>query len=276
MDPDDYSFQDWSRANEETRRVWNSNAAFWNQRMDEGNDFVEYLIWPATERQLQLQPGERVLDIACGNGLSARRLAALGAVVVAIDFSEQMIQTARERTQGATDKIEYRVADATDETALRALGERDFDAALCQMALFDIATLDPLLNALAKLLRPGGRFVFSVLHPCFNNAHVTLSAGRHDNSGHLTTEYWLKLTGYLTPKITRGVAMDDQPEPHLYFDRPLETLLGACFQAGFSIDAMEERGFAADHPKGSHSLSWNGNFSEFLPVIVARARLSKE
>lgn len=206
MDPDDYSFQDWSRVNEETRRVWNSNAAFWNQRMDEGNDFVEYLIWPATDRQLQLQPGERVLDIACGNGLSARRLAALGAEVVAIDFSEQMIQTVRERTQGAP-----------FGTALRSLGERDFAAALCQTALFDIATLDPLLNALDKLLRPGGRFVFSVLHPCFNNAHVTLSAGRHDNSGHLTTEYWLKLTGYLTPKITRGVAMDDQPEPHLYF-----------------------------------------------------------
>ena len=35
-------------ANEETREAWNSNAVFWGQRMGEGNDFVEVLIWRAT------------------------------------------------------------------------------------------------------------------------------------------------------------------------------------------------------------------------------------
>ena len=44
-----------------------------------------------------MQPGERVLDAACGNGLYARKLAALGADVVAFDFSEQLIALARER-----------------------------------------------------------------------------------------------------------------------------------------------------------------------------------
>ena len=64
------------QANEETRQAWNENAAFWDQRMGEGNDFVEVLVWPATERLLDLKVGERVLDIACGNGLTSRRLAA--------------------------------------------------------------------------------------------------------------------------------------------------------------------------------------------------------
>jgi 2-polyprenyl-3-methyl-5-hydroxy-6-metoxy-1,4-benzoquinol methylase len=71
------------QANEETRDAWEQNAAYWDERIGEGNDFVEVLIWPAVQRLLELQPGECVLDAACGNGLYARRLAALGADVVA-------------------------------------------------------------------------------------------------------------------------------------------------------------------------------------------------
>jgi hypothetical protein len=41
--------------------------------MGEGNDFVEVLIWPATERLLDITSGDRVLDIACGNGLTSRQ-----------------------------------------------------------------------------------------------------------------------------------------------------------------------------------------------------------
>jgi 2-polyprenyl-3-methyl-5-hydroxy-6-metoxy-1,4-benzoquinol methylase len=76
---------DRSRANDEARRAWDQNAEFWDLRMGEGNDFVELLIWPSVERLLALQSGERVLDIACGNGLTSRRMAATAASVVAID-----------------------------------------------------------------------------------------------------------------------------------------------------------------------------------------------
>src|SRR5919201_6531370 len=160
---------DSSRANEEARQAWDHNAAFWDERMGEGNDFVEVLIWPTTERLLDLRPRERVLDIACGNGLTSRRMAALGTEVIAADFSEQMIRHAKRRTVAEPNRIQYLVLDATNYDALLALGEGTFDAALCNMALFDMAEIDPLMRAVGKLMRPGGRFVFSVIHPCFNN-----------------------------------------------------------------------------------------------------------
>ncbi len=83
------------RANEDAKDAWNQNAKFWDERMGEGNDFVEVIIWPVTERLLALKPGERVLDIACGNGLNSRRMAAIKAEVVAFDFSDQMIARAQ-------------------------------------------------------------------------------------------------------------------------------------------------------------------------------------
>ncbi len=270
--------EDPVRANEETRQAWNDNAAFWDERMGEGNDFVEVLTWPATERLLELQPGERVLDIACGNGLTSRRLATMGAEVVAFDFAEELIAQARRRTREASHaqgagRIIYHVLDATDETALVALGEGRFDAALCHMALFDIAEIDPLMRALSRLLRPGGRFVFSVIHPCFNNPHMAHVAEMEDREGDIVTTYSIKVFGYMTPTVSRGVAIAGQPKPQLYFHRPLQVLLGTGLEAGFVLDGLEERAFPPEHGSGRNPLSWGGNFSEIPPVLVARLRL---
>src|ERR671912_402448 len=109
----------------QAHEAWEKKAAFWNEMMGEGNAFQRVLIGPATERLLQVLPGETVLDIACGNGVFSRRLAELGARVVAMDFSETFVELAGARTEeaGYGDAVEYLVADATDEERMLALGE---------------------------------------------------------------------------------------------------------------------------------------------------------
>jgi 2-polyprenyl-3-methyl-5-hydroxy-6-metoxy-1,4-benzoquinol methylase len=269
--------QDLAEANRETRAAWDENADFWDQRMGEGNDFVEVLIWPATQRLLSVRPGERILDVACGNGLTSRRLALLGAEVVAFDFAPEMIGHAQRRTEGLeiAGRITYHVIDATDETALLALGPGTFDAALCNMALFDMAEIGPLMRALTRLLRPGGRFVFSVIHPCFNNPAAVHVAEMEDRDGAIVTVYGMKVRGYMTPMVSRGAAIAGQPRPQLYFHRPLHLLLGAALEAGFVLDGLEERAFPPDHPQapGRNPLGWSGHFSEIPPVLVARLQL---
>ncbi len=266
--------RDVLQAHEETRAAWNANAAFWDERMGEGNDFVEVLTWPALERLLEVQPGERVLDVACGNGLTSRRLAAMEAEVVAFDFSSELIGHARRRTIERADRIKYHVVDATDEAALLALGKGEFDLAVCSMALFDMAEIEPLMRALTRLLRPGGRFVFSVIHPCFNNPHTTQVAELVDREGQVSTVYSVKVSGYMTPSARRGAAIPGQPKPQFYFHRPLQVLFGAAFAVGFVLDGLEERAFPADHAHARNPLSWGANYAEIPPVLVARMRLS--
>lgn len=265
---------------ETNRKAWDLSAAFWDEKMGEGNDFVEVLIWPPTERLLELRPGERVLDIACGNGLSSRRLAALGAEVVAFDFSEEMIAHARKRTSRNAERITYLVLDATDKDALLRLGANEFDAAICNMALFDMAEIRPLMRALARLLKPAqagsdsrSRFVFSVLHPCFNGPTATQVAEQKDREGEIVTRYSLKVSGYMTPTVSPAVAIPGEPLPHLVFHRPLQDLLGTGFEAGFILDGLEERAFPPGHRADRPPLSWGANFSEIPPVLVARMRL---
>ncbi|MCI0477000.1 MAG: methyltransferase domain-containing protein, partial [Anaerolineales bacterium] len=126
---------------DDVRARWDTNAAFWDERMGEGNAFHLHLVEPAALELIQLEPQERILEIACGNGQFARKLASLGARVTATDFSPAMIERARAHTEPFNNQIEYRVADATDENALRALGAHAFDAIVSNMALMDISDI---------------------------------------------------------------------------------------------------------------------------------------
>ncbi len=260
--------------NREVRQIWERNAAFWDEYMGEGGVFQRALIGPATERLLDLKPGERVLDIACGNGAFARRMAALGARVVACDFAPTFIERARVRTTEHADRIDYRVIDATDEAALLSLGKQSFDAAVCTVAMMDMATLDPLMSALAQLLKPGARFVFSILHPCFNSgAGMKRVIEEEDREGEIIDVYAVKISNYATPTTYKGLGVIGQPAPQYYFHRPLHVLFNAGFRAGFVIDALEEPVFD-QNAKPNGPFSWE-NYREIPPVLIARLRLAQ-
>jgi 2-polyprenyl-3-methyl-5-hydroxy-6-metoxy-1,4-benzoquinol methylase len=271
MSREKFKMQNKQEHNRNARSAWNANARFWDDRMGEGNDFFNVLVWPAVERLLSVQAGERVLDIACGNGLTSRRLHALGASVVAVDFSEQLIGIARDRECGR--EIDYRLVDVLDYEALVNLGAGEFDLALCNMALMDIADIYPLMNALAKVLRPGGAFVFSTLHPCFNNPSTIQMAELEDREGKLEMTYSVKVSKYLTSYTRFGAAMHEQPVPHPYFHRSLSALLAPGFEFGFVLDGLEECAFPAGYTTGTTVVSWSGAFNEIPPVLVARMRL---
>jgi 2-polyprenyl-3-methyl-5-hydroxy-6-metoxy-1,4-benzoquinol methylase len=263
------SDNDTRLANDDSRSAWDANAAFWDERMGEGNDFHLELVWPPTERLLAVHAGQRVLDVACGNGLTSRRLAAAGAHVLGIDISEGMIEHARRRRTGHDERIEYRVLDCTDEARLLALGEGAFDAAVANMALHDMAEIAPLFRALRRLLRPDAPFVFSVMHPAFNSTHAVMVAELEDAGGRIERSYSMKVRQYLEPTITQGVAIDGQPRPQPYFHRPLQALLAPAFEAGFVLDALEERAFPPGRSDGK--LGWAA-FPTIPPVLVLRLR----
>jgi 2-polyprenyl-3-methyl-5-hydroxy-6-metoxy-1,4-benzoquinol methylase len=259
--------------NEEVREIWEQKADFWDARMAEGNLFHRELVSPATERLLAIQPGEVVLDVACGNGALARRMAALGAHVVAVDFAETFLACARARTVEHADRIEYCTVDATKRDQLLALGRQRFDAAVCSMALMDMAGIGVLAATLPDLLRPGGRFVFSVQHPCFNSNAVAITGEEGLVNGLLSTSFAVKVSRYLTLPPGKGTGMPGEPVPHYYFHRPLSRLLGEFFAAGFTLDGLEEPQLP-DDPAARPVLNWT-SVRDIPPVLVARLRLGR-
>ena len=102
--------------------------------------------------------GERLLDAACGTGRYTARLYDQGVDVTGCDFSPEMLAIAREKLP----HVELVEADLNQPLPF---ADASFEAVLCGQALKHLPDLTGAMREFARVLRPGGRFVFSVTHP---------------------------------------------------------------------------------------------------------------
>jgi len=161
--------------------------------------------------------GQVVLSLACGQGQDARLLARLGARVTGIDVSTEMLRYAREHEAASPRGIAYLRGDAQD---LAALADESFDGVLCHMALMDIPELTPTIRSVARVLRPGGWFAFSIVHPAYE-PHVEI------------------ITDYLLDhRYAKRTPVDWLPR-HAYH-RPLSAYVTALVEAGLRIERLIE------------------------------------
>lgn len=98
-------------------------------------------------------PGQRVLDLCCGQGNVSAALAAAGAEPVGVDFSPAMLAIARDRVPG----VEFIEGDAQD----LPFPDRDFDAVVCNFGLVHVPDQARALAEVARVLKPGGRFAMT-------------------------------------------------------------------------------------------------------------------
>lgn len=99
---------------------------------------------------LEPQPGEAILDLGCGTGHLAKAIAESGAHVVGIDGSASMIASART----AYPELEFHVQDARNFSL-----PTTFDAVFSNATLHWIPEAEQVVSAIARALKPGGRFV---------------------------------------------------------------------------------------------------------------------
>lgn len=255
----------------DARAIWDQNADAWDAYMGEGRLFSANCWGLRPNDSSIFNRGKQcsILRVAMARSLvgwlnSARPSWRVTSVRC---FSKR----AKARTVEHVDRIEYRLIDATDEAQLLTLGKRRFDAAVCTMGIMDMAAIDPLFAALSRLLKPGGCFVFSVMHPCFNNGEPMV-AEQIDSEQGIEIIFAVKISHYLTLRATKGWGIASQPTAQYYFHRPLHVLFDAAFRVGFVLDGLEEPAFKQAH-ESRRTFNWT-DYSEIPPALVARLRLT--
>lgn len=233
-----------------------SNAEFWVRIIREQLDrYRTDLTDAAVLAALGDVNGARVLDGGCGEGYMGRLLAERGAQVTGIDTSAALINAAREHPEAQRHGISYVVA------SLEAIPEPDssFDAAVCNHVISDVADPAAALKELGRVLRPGGRLVLLMLHPCFYTAHA-----ERDATGTIpVATYFSERDVDQTFKVA-GIESPD--EVHMRF-RPLEFYTRCITDAGFVITRLDE-----PHPSSDLLTSdewWRNNFAKPLFMLIS-------
>jgi len=124
-----------------TSQTWDPETYARNAR------FVSDLGSPVVEL-LAPQPGERILDLGCGDGVLTRKLVDLGCEVVAVDSSAPLIEAATALG-----------LDARLMSAEALVFDNEFDAVFSNAVLHWIKRADPVIAGVHRALKPGGRFV---------------------------------------------------------------------------------------------------------------------
>ena len=216
---------------------WEQMAEWWDNKLgDDGDLWHRTLIDPPLFKLVGAVAGQRVLDLACGNGYISRRFARQGADVIGVDANAAIIERACAREAREPLGITFHVADAA---RLPMVEDQTCDLVVCNMALMDIADAAGAIHEVARVLVPQGRFIASISHPCFDRMETSGWVIEHM---YPTTTIWRKMSHY------RELAVEHIPWPKagnppittLAYHRPLSWYFQAFRAAGLVVAALEE------------------------------------
>ena len=219
--------------------LWETNAGWWIDGFTDGADpeYEEQILPLAAEH---LSEAGRVLDVGCGDGQVARLAHRLGAEVVAgVDPTWNQISVAAARGGGPS----FARADA----AALPFADGCFDAVVACLVFEHIRTVDEAIAEVARVLRPGGAFLFFLNHPLLQ----TPGSGWIDDRLLDPPEQYWRIGPYLVEdesveEVEKGVVIP-------FIHRPLSRYVNALAAHGLVLIHMEEpappAGFLARAPE---------------------------
>jgi SAM-dependent methyltransferase len=191
---------------------------------NEANLFNAYYERPAMLDLAGDVAGRRILDVGCGSGPLSAAMRARGAVVSGADVSAAMVDLARQRLGEDAD---LQVADLA---APLPFADAEFDDVVASLVLHYLEDWAGPLSELHRVLKPGGRLLVSVNHPC---TYPIV---------HPEADY------FAVTRYSEDYTFDGQVAWLTFWHRPLHAMAEAFTGAGFRITAISEPPPAPDTP----------------------------
>lgn len=170
--------------------------------------------------------GQHVLDVACGEGVFSRELAAHGAHVTGVDLSRRLLAIA-ESTPGVPKPVYIH----DDARMLSKFRDQTFHGATCIMAMMDIDDIEAVFASVGRVSTHDAWFVVVITHPCFESPRAS-SVEIDGKLARVTTQY-------LTEGYWRGTESGVRSRFGAQH-RTISTYLNAAIDSGWSVEHMAE------------------------------------
>ena len=205
--------------NDTTIKQWNDAAAVYAEEQ-ERSAYADTNRRIVKERFRKLS-GERVLDLGCGYGWYTEYFRKIGGHAFGIDGAQTMIDIAGKRYPNCT-------FDLKDITKPLDSDDNAFDIVFCNQVLMDIEDIELVFSECGRILRPGGVFWYSIVHPAFFNGDWQC-----DETGR---QFGKLVSSYITPGVSENLFWGKT----MHFHRPIYHYLNAAADAGLILTHAEE------------------------------------
>ncbi|MEI6830742.1 MAG: class I SAM-dependent methyltransferase [Synechococcaceae cyanobacterium ELA445] len=234
---------------------WDMVAKSRDDQLRSGLDVsYDQVLSPAILQLIQAKSSHRVLDVGCGSGVLAERIAYLAQSVVGVDPSQKSIALARASTLRPAN-TEY-ISESIEAYSDNYQGEF-FDIAIANMVLQDAADLTAVLDSVARVLRCDGTFVCTITHPCFWPAYW----------GYDRCE-WFDYGKEIAIDAPFRISSVEEPVGRTtHFHRPLGQYVTAFHDTNFQVDSLVEP-FPSRAIQRLYPQPWS--FPRFMAVRACR------
>lgn len=213
---------------------WGKVANWYDKLLEDNSDtYQKQVILPNLLRLLSPKKEQNILDLCCGQGFFCREIIKIGAKVVGIDISKELIELAKTK---ASVNEEYFVKNADN---LSGLMDNKFDLGICVLAIQNVFNFQKSIQEIHRVLKNNGRFIFVLNHPCFR----ILQKSSWEYDEHKQVQY-RRLEGYLSEYMVNINMNPGQKFKRTAFTksfhRPLQSYFKAFFKVGFRVSRLEE------------------------------------
>ncbi len=217
----------------EASTSWDDVAAWYDGWMgQQGGEYHRQVAIPTLLHLLEPKAGETVLDIGAGQGVLAPYLQEAGMVYLGVEASPKLVQWARRRHRQGR----FAQGDARSLANVAGVEKDGFDTAVFLLSIQDMDPLATVLHNAAWALKPGGRLVILMTHPCFRIPRQ--SGWGWDEQRKLR---FRRIDRYLTalhvplPANGRGKGYRTRS-----FHRPLQAYVNGLADCGLLVEQIQE------------------------------------
>ena len=169
---------------------------------------------------------QTVCDLGCGQGHLIPHLQS-AKQIIGIDLSERLLDIAR-----TNNHLEHATFIQDDAQHLRSQADATFDVVVSNLALMDMPDLQAVYRAVYRILRGGGRFIFSLTHPCFQSLHAHFD--RREEKVYLSIHRY-KTEGFWNSTNASGIRGQVGAN-----HRTLSTYINSLINTGFQLASITE------------------------------------